>query len=126
MKLTKEQLLTAKNAKSVEELAVLVKELGAEMPAADLQKTFDALKKTGELADDELDNVAGGACIENGLWGYDHPDKVCPSCGHVGMDESLYIVGGWCLSCPDCKKVFDQKSDGTLVHDPNKVRGWMS
>lgn len=61
--LTMEQLQAAKEAKSPEELVALAKEQGyditLEQAAAFLNP--DAVK-TGEIADEELDNVAGGGC----------------------------------------------------------------
>jgi len=57
-----EAIAKAKQAKSVEELLTLAKESGVEMTAEQAQDIFSQLNpKSGELADDELDNVAGGA-----------------------------------------------------------------
>ena len=62
-KLTPEVLEKAKLAKSAEELIALAKENGAEMTAEEANACFAQLNpKTGELSDDELDNVAGGGC----------------------------------------------------------------
>ena len=98
MKLTNEQLLAAKNAKSAEELGALVKEWGIEASEADIEKVYAVIHKTGEISDNELDNVAGGGCD------YDHPEMVCPSCGHVGMDEELCTsLLKWCYVCPSCE-----------------------
>jgi len=56
-----EDFAKAKQAKSVEELLTLAKESGVEMTAEQAQDIFAQLNpKSGELADDELDNVAGG------------------------------------------------------------------
>ena len=60
-KLTPELLEKAKLAKSAEELIALAKENGAEMTEENAKACFAQLNpKTGELADDELDNVSGG------------------------------------------------------------------
>ena len=104
MNLTKEQLLKIKNAASVEELAVILKELGKDVPAEDVEKTFNAIQKKGELSDEELDNVAGGGCeISNGLTGVDHPDMVCPDCHQKGMNEELDWDLRWSFTCVNGK-----------------------
>ena len=58
----KNLILKAKQAKSPEELIALAKENGTEMTEESAKAYFDQLRKTGELADEELDNVSGGAC----------------------------------------------------------------
>ena len=65
MKITKEQLKKAETAKSMEELLELAKAEDIELTAEDAEKAFDELLKTGELADEELDNVAGGGCDDS-------------------------------------------------------------
>ena len=67
MELNKELLSKAKEAKTPEELLALAKENGIEMTAEEAQKIFAQLHpQTGELSDDELDNVAGGGCHNGG------------------------------------------------------------
>ena len=60
--MNQELILKAKEASSAEELMALAKENGMEMTEEQAQAYFDVTHKTGELADDELDNVAGGGC----------------------------------------------------------------
>ena len=60
MKFTKELLDKAKTAESAEELAEMAKEENIEMTEKEAAKAFAELHKTGELADEELDNVSGG------------------------------------------------------------------
>ena len=61
--LTQELIKKAKMAKSAEELLSLAKEDGVEMTVTEAAAYFAQLNpKSGELDDDELDNVAGGAC----------------------------------------------------------------
>ena len=56
-----ESIAKAKQAKSVEELLTLAKESGVEMTAEQAQEYYTQFHpKSGKLADDELDNVAGG------------------------------------------------------------------
>ena len=63
MNFTSEMIEKAKIAKSVEELLEIAKAGGVEMTEGDAKTYFAQLNpKTGELDDDDLDNVAGGAC----------------------------------------------------------------
>ena len=62
MEFTKEMIEKAKSAKNAEELAKMAKDAGMELSAEDAEKAFAELHKSGELADDELDNVSGGGC----------------------------------------------------------------
>ncbi len=63
MEMNKELLAKAKEAKTPEELMSLAKENGIEMTEESAKAYFEQLNpKTGELSDDELDNVAGGGC----------------------------------------------------------------
>ena len=59
-KLTPELIEKAKQAKNTEELIAMAKETGVELTAESAKAYFDQLHKDGELADDELDSVAGG------------------------------------------------------------------
>ena len=64
--LTPEMIEKAKAAKSAEELLALAKENGVEMTADEAATYFAQLNpKSGELSDDDLDSVAGGACASN-------------------------------------------------------------
>ena len=60
MEFTKEMVEKAKAAKSAAELLELAKAADVEMTAEEAEKAFGQLHKTGELADEELDNVSGG------------------------------------------------------------------
>ena len=60
MNISKELLEKAKAAKSAEELLALAKNEGIELTAEQAAKAFAELNKTGELSDEELDNVSGG------------------------------------------------------------------
>ena len=63
MELNKELLTKAKSAKSLEELIAIAKENGMELTEENAQAYFKLLNpQTGEIADDELDNVSGGGC----------------------------------------------------------------
>ncbi len=62
-----ELIAKAKKAKSVEELMALAKENNVAITEEDAKMYFEVLHpKTGELSDEELDNVAGGGCYAPG------------------------------------------------------------
>lgn len=60
--LTPELIEKARQTKSVEELFALAKENGITISEEEAKDYFEQLHKTGELSDDELDNVSGGGC----------------------------------------------------------------
>ena len=60
MKISKELLKKAKTAKTAEELLEMAKAENIEISAEEAAKAFAELNKTGELSDEELDNVSGG------------------------------------------------------------------
>lgn len=60
MNFTAELIEKAKQAKTVEELQEFAKAENIELSAEEAARYFAELQKTGELSDDELDNVAGG------------------------------------------------------------------
>ena len=65
-KFTPELIEKAKSAKTPEELMALAKENGMELTEESAKAYLDLLHpQTGELSDDELDNVAGGGCQQN-------------------------------------------------------------
>ncbi len=60
--LSNEMLQKAKECKTVEELLNLAKDNDYPLTEEQATKTFNEWNKTGELADEELENVAGGGC----------------------------------------------------------------
>ena len=74
MQFSKELIEKAKTAKTAEELLAMAKAENIEMTAEEAAKYFAELHKTGELSDEELNNVSGG-------------------CG--SGDEPLFTVGQW-------------------------------
>ena len=60
MNFTNALIEKAKTAKSAEELLAMAKAENIDMTAEKAAKAFAELHKTGELSDNELDNVAGG------------------------------------------------------------------
>ena len=89
--LTSEMIEKAKAAKSAEELIALAKDNGVEMTADEAATCFAQLNpKSGELNDDELDAVAGGACADSN-------DNDNPA---VGVGDTVQITSGKnCSSC---------------------------
>ncbi|MGM9644954.1 MAG: Nif11-like leader peptide family RiPP precursor [Eubacteriales bacterium] len=68
MEISKELIEKAKTAKSAEELLQIAKAENIELTAEEAEKAFAGLHKTGELSDEELDNVSGG-CGDEIKWG---------------------------------------------------------
>ena len=64
MNISNELLEKAKKAKSAEELLEVAKSENIEFSPEQVDKVYAELHKTGELSDDELDNVAGGCGSE--------------------------------------------------------------
>ena len=60
MKFSKELIEKAKTAKTAEELLAMAKAENIELTEGQAAKAFAELNKTGELSDEELDNVVGG------------------------------------------------------------------
>ena len=76
MELSNELLAKARAAKSPEELLALAKENDIGLTEEEAKTYFDQLHpQTGELSDDELDNVAGGGCYSSG-------GRLKTTCGH--------------------------------------------
>ena len=62
-KVTSEMLEKARTAADAEELALIAKEYGMELTKEQAQELYGRLHPpVGELADEELDSVAGGGC----------------------------------------------------------------
>ena len=119
--LTPEMIEKAKAAKSAEELLEIAKADGLEMTADEAKSYFAQLNPTsGELSDDDLDNVAGGACGDTPPEGtkkipfLQHPGnckrRICTCCGqHAsttltcdGYGTQICNVCGTRVSCSNC------------------------
>ena len=63
MELSEELIAKAKGTKTPEELAALAKESSIDLTEEEAKAYFEQLHpKTGEITDEELDNVSGGGC----------------------------------------------------------------
>ena len=87
MEMNKELLAKAKEMKTPEELMALAKESGIEMTKEKADEYFKQLStSSGEISDEELDNVSGG-CGGGYVAGRPHPQ--------VGVGESVLYICGW-------------------------------
>lgn len=95
---SEEVIEKAMQAKSVEELIVIAKESDMELTEEQAQVYFAQLNpQSGELADEELDNVAGGGCASLSSC-YD--GWTCRTCGSKSHYTSPYNSGGeFCINC---------------------------
>ena len=107
-----EMIEKAKAAKSAEELLELAKANNVEMTADEAATYFAQLNpKSGELGDDELDEVAGGGCSDGrrvvDMGGRCHTSFECKNgCGHnVDMIEEKCRVCGAEWRCYNCVSV---------------------
>ncbi|MGM9644953.1 MAG: hypothetical protein ACI3X1_07690 [Eubacteriales bacterium] len=102
MNFTAELIEKAKQAKTVEEIVELAKAEGIEMTKEKAEKIFFGLnKKSGELSDNELDNVSGGGlCGDDGT---EHHDTYqCEHCGSYNTEFYMnhdYEVEWHCQDC---------------------------
>ena len=105
--LTPELIEKAKTAKTVEELVEIAKANGVELTAEEAKTYFAQINpKSGELDDDDLDNVAGGACynkdgyrkINNSVAKCDLFDCGCGAFRSVKYDLSAN-------QCDNCGKI---------------------
>lgn len=83
-------------AKSPEEIIDLAKKYKLEIAEEQAKALYDRMNKSGELSDDELDNVSGGGCGQQ----QQQTDYVCPVCP---ADKS-YIIYWECrpVMCTAC------------------------
>lgn len=116
MKLSKELLEKAQTAKSPEELIQMAKTENIDLSAEEAAKAFAKLNASGELSDEELDNVAGGCGGEKITEPkYKEGDLVwisggfaCYTCGRYRAFKVTEVhrspVGKhtYSVACPDC------------------------
>ena len=107
--LTPELVEKAKAAQTAEELLSLAKVAGVEMTAAEAAAYFAQLNpKSGELNDDELDNVAGGACAENN-YGKTVIVTSGQTCKKCGSNRGVLLFGGQESDEIICEKHDDER-----------------
>ena len=105
---TPEQIEKARQANSPEEILVLAKENNIELSEDKAKEYFDRLNNSGELSDEELDNVSGGGCYyKDGrlvvtAW-YLCKRYECKFCGRKGGHFCDIKRDGVTPSCSECK-----------------------
>ncbi len=93
----------AKAADTLEEFMAVIESSGAKMTPNEAQKLFSAIKAEGEISDDDLDSVAGGATdaaadFENLA---DH-NYSCPKCGKKDNLRIKHFAGHDNCTCKAC------------------------
>ncbi len=120
MEINQELLAKAKEAKTVEELMALAKGNNIELTEEKVNEYFSKLhSETGEISDDELDNVSGGGCLSDDPYdtcmadGYCLSDYVCNRCGTRGIDFSTGVLrcSGCFASDPRCRNCMNSIGD---------------
>ncbi len=118
MNISKELLEKAKAAKSAEELAETAKAENVELTKEEAEKVFADLHKTGELSDEELDNVSGGCSDGNPsdsgaadsreavVFLYEVGQQVEMIIGKVGQTTTVKILGRDIYESPDSGKFY--------------------
>lgn len=81
---------------SPEELLAIAKENNINLTEEKAKELYGRMHKTGELSDDELDNVAGGGC------GSTQEDEICPACGAVNNFTKTPFAYGFFYVCNSC------------------------
>lgn len=110
-KFTPELIEKAKQAKSAEELLALAKENGVDISEDEAREYYGRLNKSGELSDDELDNVSGGC-------GGDNKPK-CHQCGgELKYTGSTFPRKSNYYACQRCHRICCPK-DGYWLRDDN-------
>ena len=105
MNFTPEQITKAKAAKSAEELIALAKENGLELTEEEAKNYFEQWHKEGELADEELNNVAGGSqCINGCHYSDDPPHYLITTCANWCDKGEMIDKDSWSgNACENCK-----------------------
>ena len=129
-KLNAELIEKARQAKSPEELLALAKENNYDFNEEQANAYFEQLNKSGELSDNELENVAGGGCSTpqkpknmvyvNSTCIYWACKKCCGDIDehrknnirHVGISDRFY-----CCDCKYCQ--LDTKFGCYCCSNPN-------
>ena len=105
--LTPEMIEKAKAAKNAEELLEIAMANGVEMTASEAATYFAQLNpKSGELDDDDLDTVAGGACASSVRAGDNVrvlSGETCQICGgNTGTVKAVGAFGVGAVVCQNC------------------------
>ena len=115
-------LLSRYAVTNAEELLEIAKAVGIKMTADEAAIYFAQLNpKSGELSDDDLYNVAGGACESR-------EERICvgdavritsgQTCRKCGCNEGTYQgnISSWscdCIKCKNCGSIIEYTTDCT-------------
>ena len=94
MKISKELLEKAKTAKSAEELLEMAKTENINFTAEEAAKAFAELNKSGELSDEELDNVSGG-CGDLSWGSYGEVSRAEDVRFEFNVGDRVEVYNGW-------------------------------
>ena len=127
--LTPEMIEKAKVAKNAEELLALAKANGVEMTEEDAKTYFAQLvSQSGEIDDNDLDNVAGGACYNKDGYRkianhYQKCDLFDCGCGAFRRVKDSISTDkcencGTIVACTNCSWKVDQVWTGGYCSNP--------
>ena len=91
-----ELIAKAKEAGSAEELLAMAKENDIELTGEQAKEYYDRLHASGELSDDELDNVAGGGCYTTNPG---DPNSYCWNGKFLPKRQTMRMGSGKCMDC---------------------------
>lgn len=134
MEMNQELLEKVKEAKSAEELLSLAKENGVELTEDEAAEYFAQLNKSGELSDEELDNVSGGGCYKKDgrlvvtVWS-NCEEFVCKKCGRKNTGDHFHIQTqngvdqrvSYMQQCMNCKYM-SYEGGLWLCNNPEKMK----
>ncbi|MCI7594775.1 MAG: hypothetical protein MSS92_00930 [Lachnospiraceae bacterium] len=123
----KELLEKAKAAKTPEEIQAIAKENGIEDFSLESAKAYyEQLHKEGELSDEELDNVAGGACYTDDgrmvttIANFCEDGHRCKKCGRNFIHEGHAPDCFEGPNCKDCKHMSYEKGLWLCNYEGNR------
>lgn len=123
----KELLEKAKAAKSPEEIQTFAKENGMEDFSLESAKAYyEQFHKEGELSDEELDNVAGGACYTDDgrmvttIANFCEDGHRCKKCGRNFIHEGHAPDCFEGPNCKDCKHMSYEKGLWLCNYEGNR------
>lgn len=130
MEMNKELIAKAKAAKTAEELLAIAKENGEEMTEESAKAYFEMLHpQSGELSDEELDNVAGGGCHKGDgrlvvTAGHACSFWECKRCGTKRPDMYVFTRCNVCKSLCNCNNCYwcSYEKGLWLCNNPNKCK----
>ena len=121
MNFTAEQMKKINEAKTEEELIALAKAEGIEMSEEEIKAKFAEMHKEGEIADDELNNVAGGCGGEHEIVTNTMCKNArCSKCGSGPILQGDHRESS--VRCPECGhemyiQVYDRTDGVELYHN---------